>query len=103
ELNPVRAGLAASPADWPWSSARAHLGGQPDSLMGDVFGMVDYVGDWERYLALDVEEEELVRLREHTRTGRPLGGEAFIHHLEEILGRLLRKRKPGPKGPGKGN
>ncbi|MCP4643032.1 MAG: transposase [bacterium] len=103
ELNPVRAGLAASPADWPWSSARAHLTGQPDSLIGDVSGMVDYVGDWERYLALDVEEDELVRLREHTRTGRPLGGDAFIHHLEEILGRLLRKRKPGPKGSGKDN
>ncbi len=103
ELNPVRAGLVASPADWPWSSARAHLTGQPDLLMCDVSEMIDYVGDWERYLALDVEEAELVRLREHTRTGRPLGSGAFVHHLEEILGRLLRKRKPGPKGSRKDN
>ncbi len=26
ELNPVRAGLVASPADWPWSSYRANVG-----------------------------------------------------------------------------
>ncbi len=26
ELNPVRAGMVASPADWPWSSYRAHVG-----------------------------------------------------------------------------
>ena len=26
ELNPVRAGLVAQPADWPWSSYRAHVG-----------------------------------------------------------------------------
>ncbi len=26
ELNPVRAGLLQNPADWPWSSLRAHLG-----------------------------------------------------------------------------
>jgi hypothetical protein len=25
-LNPVAAGLVASPFDWPWSSARAHAG-----------------------------------------------------------------------------
>ncbi len=27
-LNPVRAGLEPSAADWPWSSARAHLAGR---------------------------------------------------------------------------
>src|SRR5690606_23208677 len=30
ELNPVRAGLARTPATWPWSSARAHLKGRDD-------------------------------------------------------------------------
>lgn len=97
----MRARLAASPADWPWSSARAHLTGNPDPLIGDVREMIDYVGDWERYLALDVQEAELLRLRKHTSTGRPLGSEAFVERLEELLGRFLRKRKPGPKGPRK--
>jgi len=103
ELNPVRAGLAAAPADWPWSSARAHLTGERDPLIGDVREMIAYVGDWQKYLALNLEEAQLVRLRQHSRTGRPLGDEAFIWRLEEALGRLLRKRKPGPRGSHKEN
>jgi len=33
--NPVRRGLAAEPADWPWSSARAHTGREPGPLAVD--------------------------------------------------------------------
>ena len=82
ELNPVRAGLAASPVHWPWSSARAHLTGEPDPLMGDVREMIAYVGDWQHYFALNVEETALLRPRRHTRTGRPLGSDAFIHRRD---------------------
>ena len=32
-LNPVRARLVARAADWPWSSARAHLAGEDDGLV----------------------------------------------------------------------
>ena len=35
------------------------------------------------------------RLRLHERTGRPLGDEVFIEHLENIVGRILRRQKPG--------
>lgn len=37
-LNPVRAGLAGNPAEWPWSSYRATLGLEPsfDSLRSDI-------------------------------------------------------------------
>lgn len=101
ELNPVRAGLSDSPAAWPWSSARAHLTGNDDPLVCNVRDMIDYVGDWKRYLALDADEEEILRLRTHARTGRPLGDAAFIGRLERSLGRLLAKRKPGPKAPHK--
>ena len=100
ELNPVRAGRVASPADWPWSSARAHLTGAVDPLMGDVREMIANIGDWGQCPALSVEEAELVRLRQHTRTGRPLG-ESFIQRIEEALGRFVRKRKPRPRGPRK--
>ena len=65
--------------------------------MGDTAAMREYIGEWKRYLALDVEEEERLRIRQHTRTGRPLGSDAFIEELEKQLGRSLRKRKPGPK------
>ena len=102
ELNPVRAGLVSAPDQWPWSSARAHLTGRDDPLVKPQM-IVEYVGDWKRYLALDISEEELSRFRRHSRTGRPLGSDTFIASIEERLGRFLRKRKPGPKGPGKGN
>ena len=36
-------------------------------------------------------------LRAHANTGRPLGEEAFLATLEQDLGRILRRQKPGPK------
>lgn len=35
--------------------------------------------------------------RPHERTGRPLGGDGFITHLEAAVGRLLRRQKSGPQ------
>ena len=98
ELNPVRAGLAPSPGEYPWSSARAHLEGKDDALVR-VEPMLSMVGDWAGYLAQDVDDAELSALRRHARTGRPLGSADFIALLEVNLGRFLRKRKTGPKGP----
>ena len=102
ELNPVRAGLVLRAEEYPWSSARAHLLGQDDGWV-HVEPMLSTVADWTAYLARDLDEQELSVLRRHERTGRPLGGPGFIEHLETQLGRFLRKRKPGPKGPRKTN
>ena len=101
ELNPVRAGLVERPGDWPWSSANAHLTGEAHPLLSDVADMIDYIGDWEAHLALDIEERDLSALRQHGRTGRPLGSTSFIEELEQTLGRFLQKRKTRPKGPRK--
>jgi putative transposase len=95
ELNPVRAGLAEQPEDYPWSSAHAHLSGFDDGLV-QVAPLLGAVDDWASYLALDVEEAEIAALRLHERTGRPLGDAGFIDALEKRLGRSLKKRKPGP-------
>ena len=102
KLNPVWAGLAEQPEAYPWSSARAHLTGRDDALV-QIEPMLSMVGDWASYLALDVDEAELAALRRHEHTGRPLGDPSFIERLENQLGRFRRKRKPGPKGPGKAN
>jgi len=98
EMNPVRAGLAASPEDYPWSSARAHLAGKDDTLV-QVEPMLNTVGDWAGFLTQEVHAPDLAKLRRHIQTGRPLGNAGFIAALEIKLGRFLRKRKPGPKGP----
>ncbi len=102
ELNPVRTGIVKRPGDYPWSSAAAHLAAKDDSLV-QVQPLLDEIGDWQAYLALDVEEEDAVALRLHERTGRPLGSKDFLGKLEAQLGRELLPRKRGPKGPWKHN
>jgi len=98
ELNPVRAGLCERPEDWPWSSARAHLAGFDDRLVS-VRPFLEIAGDWRSYLDQDDVEDALEAIREHSRTGRPLGSESFVEGLEAITGRSLKRRLPGPKRP----
>jgi putative transposase len=94
ELNPVRAGLASDAADWPWSSARAHLSGRDDRLV-HVAPMLSMVADWRGLLNSAIREEELRDLREHVQTGLPIGGALFLDRLERAAGRILRPRKAG--------
>ena len=96
ELNPVRAGLTDAPSDYRWSSARAHLKGKDDALVR-VAPLLEIAGNWRRLLLSAVSEEQLKEFREHERTGRVLGDDAFQKRLEKNLGRLLRRQKPGPK------
>ena len=96
ESNPVRAGLAWQPGDYKWSSARAHLEGK-DDLLVKTAPLLKIAGDWQSFLAVGVREEDLALLRSRERTGRPLGSERFVKRLERLLGRVLRRQRPGPK------
>jgi len=96
ELNPVRAKLADDAVHWRWSSAKAHLLGRDDCL-AQVAPMLAMIRDWRGFLDSAIPEEQLREMRNHTRTGRPLGNDAFVSHLEELVGRVLRPRKPGRK------
>lgn len=102
ELNPVRAGLVRSAADWPWSSARAHLSGRDDCLV-KAAALLAMIGDWSGFLNRAVPEEELKDLRRHSRTGRPLGSESFLERLEAMVGRVLKPQKRGPKSKRRAN
>jgi putative transposase len=95
--NPVRAGLAASPWEYPWSSARAQVAGRDDALV-KAAPLLQRVGNWEDFLSLETSEEEVKRLRRYERTGRPRGSESFTVAVERHLRRTLRRGKPGPKG-----
>ena len=37
------------------------------------------------------------RIRRHEKAGRPLGNDGFVGKLEETLGRILQRQKPGRK------
>lgn len=94
ELNPVRAGLVARPEDWPWSSARAHLGRSLDGLT-EVAPMLERIDDWPAYLDLGLADAERAAIRTAERTCRPLGGQAFLDRIAATLGRDVRPPKRG--------
>ncbi len=98
ELNPVRAALAPTPYDWPWSSAAAHRDGQDDELV-KVRPLLDRWPDWPQVLGQPLPPDFGAALHGRTRTGRPLGAPAFVAALEERLGRALAPRQGGrPRG-----
>jgi putative transposase len=96
ELNPVRAGLVSSAAEYPWSSAAVHLG-----LRSELSGLVDLQWwsdrwtkwDWSAFLGDPAFDAEAVRMATHT--GRPLGSTEFVADLEHRLGRKLARQKGG--------
>jgi putative transposase len=95
ELNPVRAGLVARAEDYPWSSARAHLLGRNDCLV-KAAPLLARAEDWSSFLDEGTNAEDSHSLRAHQSTGRPLGSDAFVDELERALGRILKRRPPGP-------
>jgi len=95
ELNPVRAGLVARAEKYRWSSARAHVLGRDDCLVR-VAPLLGYVGNWSSFLRESAKAEASDLFRRHEGTGRPLGSDDFVGNVERVLGRVLRRRPPGP-------
>ena len=85
ELKPVRSRLVNDPAEYHWSSCRAHLNGE-DNLLVKVKPLLNLVPDWEELLLYGLSREERESIEKHERTGRPLGKEKFIEQVE-----LLRR------------
>lgn len=96
ERNPVVARLCRHPAEWQWSSVRAHLEGADDNLV-TVKPMLDRIPDWKAYLSSAAPGDTAVSIRRHSRSGRPLGGTEFIKILEQQTGKILTPKRPGPK------
>jgi len=99
ELNPVRARLVDKATDYPWSSARAHVGSSLDPLLDRERPFPGHIGDWAAWLNAGLEEQTAARLRANTATGRPTGSDGCLEELEARLGRPLRPRKRGPEKP----
>ncbi len=62
---------------------------------------MEEVEDWEEFLLEGMSEDEVALIDKHTGTGRPLGEASFIEKISKKIGRTLKKKKPGPKGPWK--
>ncbi len=95
-LNPVKAKMVKNAEDYKWSSVRRHIGKEGiDFLVDDI--LKDAVDNWKVFLQGEVAKEDIVALKKHENTGRPLGESSFIEQLEKKLGIGLKKKKTGPK------
>jgi putative transposase len=94
ERNPLRAGLAKRPDDWAWSSARAHLDGRDDGLVR-AGPLLELIPGWRDYLGDETDAAALEALRQHGRSGRPLGSARFVAKLEKKLGRPIGSGRRG--------
>jgi putative transposase len=102
ELNPVRAGIVAAPADYAWSSYRCNALGEPNRYVTPhaIYRALGRSPDECRraYRSLferTFEEETLTQIRTAINCGWPTGGERFKDEIEAALNRAARPPKRG--------
>lgn len=59
--------------------------------------LVLQIPDWSEWLHVDSPEAENEIIRQHTRTGCPLGPDEFLVRIGNQIGRDLLPKKPGPR------
>ena len=102
DLNPVRAGLATRPEDYPWSSHRHYIGRFEDKLISPhpLFWALGntpfsreaaYAGLVEAGVTQQLEDE----LTRSLLSGWPLGGDEFEAELQKQTGRRVSKARAG--------
>lgn len=95
EQNPVRAKMVKRAEDYTYSSAKAHIEGIKDNLLGEELFEERQRKDYRELIISDIADKEINSIRYHTRTGRPLGGEEFIKRMEKKLEMRFILRSPG--------
>jgi putative transposase len=93
ELNPVRAGMAQQAGEYVWSSTRFHLGLVENDLLVTDGNLLGLAQNWEELLHRDDGSIESVIAA--TRTGRPVGDEAFLDRVKAVTGRDMRRKQAG--------
>jgi putative transposase len=101
EQNPVRAKIVKKAADYPYSSARAHIQGLQDEILGEALFESRQMKDYVELMKAGIKEEEVNNIRNHTRNGRPIGSESFIVKMERKLDRIFKVRPRGRPKKGK--
>jgi putative transposase len=103
ELNPVRAGMAAHPRAYRWSSYRAHAHGAQDPLLTGhpVFrrlgrSLADQQSSYRALFQTPLEQGFIDALRAATNGGWVLGGERFKQQIAAALKRRVAPLAPGP-------
>jgi putative transposase len=109
ELNPVRAGMAARPEEYPWSSFHANASGRHDALVSPhplyvALGasMVERCREYRMLFEQDIGQAKLEQIREATQKGWPLGDAPFRKTVEVLSGRRAAPRTRGGRRRGGG-
>jgi len=96
ERNPVRAGLADSAAEWPWSSARDRdTVDEGHALLSP--SPVPLPSPWLDWVDTPLSGAELANIRLSVKRDRPLGDSAWTRGLAErleLLGTLIPRGRP---------
>jgi putative transposase len=102
EMNPVRAGRVATPAAWPWSSHRHHVGLAVDPLVRThptVWALgntpFDRESNYRRLFEEPASGSESAWIGERVASGRPLASDHFQQKLEDTKGMRLLPRQVG--------
>ncbi len=83
ERNPVEADLVARAEDYPWSSARAHVGRVPDDPILTSHPVQKEIQAWATFLRSE-DDEIQKRFEKHTRSGLPFGDDSFLQEVQEV-------------------
>lgn len=109
ELNPVRAGMVAAPAEWPWSSYRAHTGQAPvagwlgsEELWSYLLGVpadtdAQRAQAQQAYAQLVADGQGVALWAEHLNRQIYLGDDEFVGRMQEAALPTAKRSAPVPK------
>lgn len=108
ELNPVRAHMVRSPADYRWSSYGSNAQGlesaiiQPHAVyLALGSGEIQRQRSYREPFDSAMPDETIEKIRHSINKGLALGCESFLDSIENDSGQRARLLKTGPKGPWK--
>ena len=104
ELNPVRAGMVRDPADYGWSSYRAHAFGRQVRMWKPHFEYLALgrtralrASVYRRFFSQQLSGQVITDIRDSLNTGLALGNNRFKQQVEKLTGQPQRHLKRGPK------
>ncbi|MGY2170250.1 transposase [Pseudomonas gingeri] len=107
ELNPVRAGMVADPADYPWSSYQTRGSEMEDGRWLDADPCFVALGNtaiewchrYEAFVRQTISADEIRVIRDALQRGQLTGTSRFVEEVERITGLRIENRGQGrPRG-----
>jgi putative transposase len=102
ELNPVRAGMVANPADYHWSSYGANGLGQHDALVSPhalyqqiAISRPERLLLYREMVSTGISEDDIEAIRQYAQRQRALGSSKFQAQIEQQLQRRAGLGQPG--------